>query len=57
MKLSIPRLRISALVALALGSTAVFVGRPRGGGAGGDVGNKPAQVQPRSKVFAGEDHP
>ena len=31
-------------------------GRPRGGGAGADGGNKPATVVPKSKVFSAE-HP
>jgi hypothetical protein len=42
---------------LALAACGPEDGRARGGGAGADIGNKPAQVQPRSKVFAGEDHP
>lgn len=29
-------------------------GRARGGGPGADVGNKPAEVQPKSKVFNGQ---
>ena len=29
-------------------------GRARGGGAGADVGNKPATVQPKSKVFTSQ---
>lgn len=32
-------------------------GRARGGGPGADVGNHPANVKPRSKVFVGESQP
>ena len=31
--------------------------RARGGGPGADIGNHPANVKPRSKVFVGESHP
>jgi hypothetical protein len=51
---------VMALLALlfALGCAACGPedGRPRGGGAGADGGNKPAAVAPKSKVFSVE-HP
>jgi hypothetical protein len=45
------------VLALALAACGPEDGRARGGGPGADAGNKPAQVLPRSKVFAGEDRP
>jgi hypothetical protein len=52
------RIVAAALLALALlASCGPEDGRARGGGPGGDANNKPAQIQPRSKVFVGEDHP
>ncbi|HEY3231207.1 MAG TPA: hypothetical protein VGJ87_18405 [Roseiflexaceae bacterium] len=44
------------VVLLALGCVACGPedGRARGGGPGADGGNKPAQVQPKSKVFNGQ---
>lgn len=52
------RIAAAALLALALlAACGPEDGRARGGGPGGDANNKPAQILPRSKVFAGEDHP
>ncbi len=52
------RIATATLFALALlASCGPEDGRARGGGAGGDANNKPAQIQPGSKVFAGEEHP
>jgi hypothetical protein len=55
------RLR-AARLALALGLLGGLLaacgpedGRARGGGPGADVGNHPAQVQPRSKVFTSQE--
>jgi hypothetical protein len=42
---------VLALVCVACGPEA---DRPRGGGEGADSGNKPAEVQPKSKVFDGQ---
>jgi len=39
---------------LALAACGPEDGRARGGGPGADVGNKPAQFQPQSKVFNGQ---
>lgn len=46
--------RLALLTALLIGLLVACGpedGRARGGGPGADVGNHPAQVQPRSKVF------
>jgi hypothetical protein len=50
------RIVIALLVAAALALSACGPedGRARGGGAGADVGNKPATVQPKSKVFTSQ---
>jgi hypothetical protein len=45
---------VVALLALACVACGPEDGRARGGGPGADVGNKPAQVQPKSKVFNGQ---
>ena len=42
------------LVAIALAACGPEDGRARGGGEGGDGGNRPAQIQPQSKVFNGQ---
>jgi hypothetical protein len=52
MRLSI--ILLLAALALALAACGPEDGRARGGGEGGDSGNKPAQVVPKSKVFTGE---
>jgi hypothetical protein len=41
-------------VALALAACGPEDGRARGAGEGGDSGNRPAQIQPQSKVFNGQ---
>ncbi len=54
------RQQITAAVLFALALLAACGpedGRARGGGAGGDANNKPAQIQPRSKVFPAEARP
>ena len=43
-----------AVLALACVACGPEDGRVRGGGPGADVGNKPAQVRPKSKVFDGQ---
>ena len=43
-----------ALLALGCVACGPEDGRARGGGPGADGGNKPAQVQPKSKVFNGQ---
>ncbi len=40
-----------ALAVLACAACGPEDGRARGGGSGGDAGNKPTVVQPKSKVF------
>jgi hypothetical protein len=42
------------LAALALAACGPEDGRARGGGEGADGGNRPAQLQPQSKVFNGQ---
>jgi hypothetical protein len=42
---------VVALLALGCVACGPEDGRARGGGPGADGGNKPAQVQPKSKVF------
>jgi hypothetical protein len=55
MQLANKRLAIGLVVMLlALTACGPEDGRARGGGAGADVGNKPAQLQPQSKVFNGQ---
>jgi hypothetical protein len=53
--LSLPGLRhvvfLVLLAATLAGCVSPEDGRPRGGGAGADVGNKSAQFKPESKVF------
>jgi hypothetical protein len=44
----------TALVALACTACGPEDGRPRAGGPGADVGNKPPTVVPKSKVFTGQ---
>jgi hypothetical protein len=43
-----------AVLALACVACGPEDGRARGGGSGADIGNKAAQVQPKSKVFNGQ---
>jgi hypothetical protein len=45
---------LAVLLALACSSCGPEAGRARGGGTGGDAGNKPATVVPKSKVFTAE---
>jgi hypothetical protein len=47
---------LALLLALGCAACGPEDGRPRGGGAGADGGNKPATVAPKSKVFSAE-HP
>jgi hypothetical protein len=47
---------LALLLALTCAACGPEDGRPRGGGAGADGGNKTATVVPRSKVF-GSGHP
>lgn len=47
---------VVSLLALLLAGCGPEDGRARGGGPGADIGNKPATVVPKSKVFA-EDAP
>jgi hypothetical protein len=47
---------VATLLALTCAACGPEDGRPRGGGAGADGGNKPATVVPKSKVFSAE-HP
>jgi hypothetical protein len=47
------RIIFALLVALACVACGPEADRPRGGGPGADGGNKPAEVQPKSKVFDG----
>jgi hypothetical protein len=42
---------LAGLFALGCAGCGPEAGRPRGGGAGADGGNKPATVVPKSKVF------
>jgi hypothetical protein len=53
--LPLPELRhivcLTLLAATLAGCTSPEDGRPRGGGAGADVGNTSAQFKPESKVF------
>ena len=47
----------AALLAALLAGCGPEAGRARGGGMGADVGNHPANFQPRSKIFSGEGEP
>jgi hypothetical protein len=53
--MKLPTKRWLATILLAGGLVLVACGpedgRPRGGGAGADIGNKPSTVVPKSKVF------
>ena len=50
------RALLAALLALSCAACGPEAGRPRGGGAGADGGNKTPTVVPKSKVFSTE-HP
>lgn len=53
------RLVLAALTGLAIAALAACGpedGRARGGGPGADVGNKPANIEPHSKVYPSTDH-
>jgi len=59
--LSLPGLRhivfLVLLAAILAGCTSPEDGRPRGGGAGADVGNTSTQFKPESKVFTASPSP
>ena len=55
-KKRIVRALLAILLALACAGCGPEAGRPRGGGAGADGGNKQPTVVPHSKVFSSE-HP
>ena len=57
MSVRLSRVLLLVVALLALTACGPEDGRARGGGPGADIGNQPAQVLPRSKVFTGEDHP
>ena len=54
MQSRITRLFVSVLLALACVACGPEDGRARGGGPGADIGNKPADLHPKSKVFNGQ---
>jgi hypothetical protein len=53
-KQRIAAILLAALVALACAACGPEDGRARGGGTGGDGGNKPPTVVPKSKLFTGQ---
>jgi hypothetical protein len=59
--LSLPGLRhivfLVLLAAILAGCVSPEDGRPRGGGAGADVGNTSTQFKPESKVFTASPSP